>query len=50
MKLPDDVEEAIEMKWKVDHLRRLRRAGKASRIVDAAGRHIVEFCKGTSPN
>ncbi|MGS9235404.1 phosphoglucosamine mutase, partial [Salmonella enterica subsp. enterica serovar Infantis] len=49
-KLPDDVEEAIEAEREkeitcVDSAE----LGKASRIVDAAGRSI-EFCKGTFPN
>ena len=49
-KLPDDVEEAIEAEIEkeiscVDSAE----LGKASRIVDAAGRYI-EFCKGTFPN
>lgn len=49
-KLPDDVEEAIEAEMDkelscVDSTQ----LGKASRIVDAAGRYI-EFCKGTFPN
>lgn len=49
-KLPDDVEEAIEAEMEkeitcVDSAE----LGKASRIVDAAGRYI-EFCKGTFPN
>lgn len=48
-KLPDDVEEAIEAEMEkpltcVDSAE----LGKASRIVDAAGRYI-EFCKGTFP-
>ena len=49
-KLPDEVEEAIEAEMEkeitcVDS----SELGKASRIVDAAGRYI-EFCKGTFPN
>lgn len=49
-KLPDEVEEAIEAEMEkeltcVDSTQ----LGKASRIVDAAGRYI-EFCKGTFPN
>lgn len=49
-KLPDVVEEAIEAEMEkeltcVDSTQ----LGKASRIVDAAGRYI-EFCKGTFPN
>ena len=49
-KLPDAVEEAIEAEMEkaitcVDSAE----LGKASRIVDAAGRYI-EFCKGTFPN
>jgi len=49
-KLPDEVEEAIEAELEkeiscVDSAL----LGKASRIVDAAGRYI-EFCKGTFPN
>ncbi|MTD37933.1 phosphoglucosamine mutase [Erwinia sp. CPCC 100877] len=49
-KLPDDVEEAIEAELEkeiccVDSAD----LGKASRIVDAAGRYI-EFCKATFPN
>lgn len=49
-KLPDAVEEAIEAEMEkeltcVDSTQ----LGKASRIVDAAGRYI-EFCKGTFPN
>ncbi len=49
-KLPDEVEEAIEAEMEkeltcVDSAE----LGKASRIVDAAGRYI-EFCKGTFPN
>ncbi|BDH44464.1 phosphoglucosamine mutase [Salmonella enterica subsp. enterica serovar Choleraesuis] len=49
-KLPDDVELAIEAELEkaiscVDSAE----LGKASRLVDAAGRYI-EFCKGTFPN
>ena len=49
-KLPDEVEEAIEAEMEkeitcVDSAQ----LGKASRIVDAAGRYI-EFCKATFPN
>ena len=49
-KLPDAVEEAIEAEMEkeiscVDSAE----LGKASRIVDAAGRYI-EFCKATFPN
>lgn len=49
-KLPDSVEHAIEAELEkaiscVDSAE----LGKASRIVDAAGRYI-EFCKGTFPN
>ena len=49
-KLPDAVEEAIEAEMEkaitcVDSAE----LGKATRIVDAAGRYI-EFCKGTFPN
>jgi len=49
-KLPDEVEEAIEAEMEkeitcVDSAL----LGKASRIVDAAGRYI-EFCKATFPN
>jgi phosphoglucosamine mutase len=49
-KLPDDVEEAIEAEMEkpltcVDSAE----LGKASRIVDAAGRYI-EFCKGCFPS
>lgn len=48
-KLPDEVEEAIEVEMQkpltcVDS----SELGKASRIVDAAGRYI-EFCKGSVP-
>lgn len=49
-KLPDEVEKAIEAEMQkpltcVDSAS----LGRASRIVDAAGRYI-EFCKGTFPN
>ncbi|MCU5773405.1 phosphoglucosamine mutase [Erwiniaceae bacterium BAC15a-03b] len=49
-KLPDDVEEAIEAEMEkpitcVDSAE----LGRASRIVDAAGRYI-EFCKGSFPS
>ncbi|QHM73694.1 phosphoglucosamine mutase [Mixta intestinalis] len=49
-KLPDEVEEAIELEMEkpltcVDSAA----LGRASRIVDAAGRYI-EFCKGTFPS
>ncbi|MDF7679238.1 phosphoglucosamine mutase [Enterobacteriaceae bacterium ESL0689] len=49
-KLPDHVEEAIEAEMAKD-LTCVDSAelGKASRIVDAAGRYI-EFCKGTFPS
>lgn len=49
-KLPDDVEEAIEAELE-KNLTCVESAelGKASRIVDAAGRYI-EFCKGTFPS
>ncbi|MBW7982782.1 phosphoglucosamine mutase [Enterobacillus tribolii] len=49
-KLPDEVEEAIEAEMEKP-LTCVESAelGKASRIVDAAGRYI-EFCKGTFPN
>lgn len=49
-KLPDDVEEAIEAEMEKP-LTCVESAelGKASRIVDAAGRYI-EFCKATFPN
>ena len=48
-KLPDDVEEAIERELEKP-LTCVESAelGRASRIVDAAGRYI-EFCKGTFP-
>ncbi|WP_075183001.1 phosphoglucosamine mutase [Pantoea sp. 1.19] len=49
-KLPDDVEEAIEaeMEKPIDCVESAV-LGRASRIVDAAGRYI-EFCKGTFPS
>ena len=49
-KLPDEVEEAIEAEMEKP-LTCVESAelGKASRIVDAAGRYI-EFCKATFPN
>ncbi|WP_213990488.1 phosphoglucosamine mutase [Sodalis sp. dw_96] len=49
-KLPDEVEEAIEAELE-KNLTCVESAelGKASRIVDAAGRYI-EFCKGTFPS
>ena len=49
-KLPDDVEEAIEQEMEKP-LTCVESAelGRASRIVDAAGRYI-EFCKGTFPS
>ena len=49
-KLPDNVEEAIEAEMEKP-LTCVESAelGKASRIIDAAGRYI-EFCKGTFPN
>ncbi|MEQ4529715.1 MAG: phosphoglucosamine mutase, partial [Mixta sp.] len=48
-KLPDEVEEAIELEMEKP-LTCVESAelGRASRIVDAAGRYI-EFCKGTFP-
>lgn len=48
-KLPDDVEEAIEreMEQPITCVESSQ-LGRASRIVDAAGRYI-EFCKGTFP-
>ncbi|MDI9229812.1 phosphoglucosamine mutase, partial [Serratia bockelmannii] len=48
-KLPDEVEEAIELELEKP-LTCVESAelGRASRIVDAAGRYI-EFCKGTFP-
>ena len=49
-KLPDDVEEAIEAEMdKPLTCVESAELGKASRIVDAAGRYI-EFCKGTFPS
>ncbi|MGL5386060.1 MAG: phosphoglucosamine mutase [Enterobacterales bacterium] len=49
-KLPDDVEEAIEAEMeKPLTCVESSELGKASRIVDAAGRYI-EFCKGTFPS
>ncbi|NJD00009.1 phosphoglucosamine mutase [Candidatus Erwinia dacicola] len=49
-KLPDDVEEAIEaeMEKSITCVESVA-LGRASRIVDAAGRYI-EFCKGTFPS
>ena len=49
-KLPDEVEEAIELELEKP-LTCVESAelGRASRIVDAAGRYI-EFCKGTFPS
>lgn len=49
-KLPDEVEEAIEAEFEKP-LTCVESAelGKASRLVDAAGRYI-EFCKGCFPN
>jgi len=49
-KLPDDVEEAIEaeMDKPITCVESIE-LGRASRIVDAAGRYI-EFCKGTFPS
>lgn len=49
-KLPDDVEEAIELEMEKP-LTCVESAelGRASRIVDAAGRYI-EFCKGSFPS
>lgn len=48
-KLPDDVEEAIEAEMeKPITCVNSGELGRASRIVDAAGRYI-EFCKGTFP-
>ncbi len=49
-KLPDEVEEAIELEMEKP-LTCIESAelGRASRIVDAAGRYI-EFCKGTFPS
>ncbi|WP_394549992.1 phosphoglucosamine mutase [Pantoea sp. SGAir0183] len=49
-KLPDDVEEAIEQEMeKPLTCVESAQLGRASRIVDAAGRYI-EFCKGTFPS
>ncbi|WP_089528254.1 phosphoglucosamine mutase [Pantoea ananatis] len=49
-KLPDDVEEAIELEMeKPLTCVESSQLGRASRIVDAAGRYI-EFCKGTFPS
>ncbi|UVK77193.1 MAG: phosphoglucosamine mutase [Sodalis sp. Fle] len=49
-KLPDEVEEAIEVELKKSlTCVESSELGKASRIVDAAGRYI-EFCKGTFPS
>lgn len=49
-KLPDDVEEAIEAEMdKPMTCVESVQLGRASRIVDAAGRYI-EFCKGTFPS
>lgn len=49
-KLPDDVEEAIEAEMeKPITCVESAELGKASRIVDAAGRYI-EFCKSTFPS
>ncbi|EMH4163448.1 phosphoglucosamine mutase [Pluralibacter gergoviae] len=49
-KLPDDVEEAIEAELEKEiTCVESAELGKASRIVDAAGRYI-EFCKATFPN
>ncbi len=49
-KLPDSVEAAIEAELEKDiSCVDSSQLGKASRIVDAAGRYI-EFCKGTFPN
>ena len=49
-KLPDDVEEAIELEMeKPITCVESAQLGRASRIVDAAGRYI-EFCKGTFPS
>ncbi|MBK0034174.1 phosphoglucosamine mutase [Erwinia sp. S43] len=49
-KLPDEVEEAIEaeMEKPITCVESIE-LGRASRIVDAAGRYI-EFCKGTFPS
>ncbi|MEA1062506.1 phosphoglucosamine mutase [Erwinia sp. HR93] len=49
-KLPDNVEEAIEAELEKEiNCVDSAELGKASRIVDAAGRYI-EFCKATFPN
>lgn len=49
-KLPDEVEQAIETEMnKAISCVDATELGKASRIVDAAGRYI-EFCKATFPN
>ncbi|GLR11125.1 phosphoglucosamine mutase [Mixta theicola] len=49
-KLPDEVEEAIELEMdKPLTCVESAELGRASRIVDAAGRYI-EFCKGTFPS
>ena len=49
-KLPDDVEAAIELEMeKTITCVPSAELGRASRIVDAAGRYI-EFCKGTFPS
>lgn len=49
-KLPDEVEEAIEQEMeKALTCVESAELGRASRIVDAAGRYI-EFCKGTFPS
>ena len=49
-KLPDEVEEAIELEMdKPLTCVESAALGRASRIVDAAGRYI-EFCKGTFPS
>ncbi len=49
-KLPDEVEEAIELELeKPLTCVESSELGRASRIVDAAGRYI-EFCKGTFPS
>ncbi|WJV54508.1 phosphoglucosamine mutase [Prodigiosinella aquatilis] len=50
IKLPDEVEEAIEAEMeKPITCVESSELGKANRIVDAAGRYI-EFCKGTFPS
>ncbi|MGS9059163.1 phosphoglucosamine mutase, partial [Salmonella enterica subsp. enterica serovar Infantis] len=49
-KMPDDLEEAIEAEmYKEITCEDSAELGKASRIVDAAGRYI-DFFKGTFPN